>query len=276
MPTEADKTPLDATDAVAGDEGATQNAATGDAVDQEIRRALDAAQAANEAAQDMADLSASHRAFAQAVMAGQKRNTLLAAGAAGGAAVALVLAGLVYFRSVEDLRIAAAVQTDAAKLLVEEVKQIDGIGDTVEAQQALMKEDLLATLELVKDEVRRAAMAAVTPEPEPEAGAMEAQMANAIRAGVKEDLDLLRDEILMALAEVDLGATENPEMVELLAGVRALVAAREAAGEAAGEAAAKPQDRPAARPASAPAAPAAPRPSRITPPPAEPNPFTYP
>lgn len=275
MPTEADKTPLDATDAVADDDGATKSAATGDAVDQEIRRALDAAQAANEAAQDMADLSASHRAFAQAVMAGQKRNTLLAAGAAGGAAVALVLAGLVYFRSVEDLRIAAAVQTDAAKLLVEEVKQIDGIGDTVEAQQATMKEDLLATLELVKDEVRRAAMAAVTPEPEPEpeAGAMEAQMANAIRAGVKEDLDLLRDEILMALAEVDLGATQDPEMVELLAGVRALVAARETTGEAAGEAAAKPQDRPASRPASAPAAP---RPSRITPPPAEPNPFTYP
>lgn len=271
MPTEADKTPLDATEDVAAEEGGTTKAAE-DAVDQGIRRALDAAQAANEAAQDMADLSAAHRAFAEAVIAGQKRNTLLATGAAGGAALALLLAGLVYFRSVEDLRVAAAVQTDAAKLLVEEVKQIDGISDTVEAQQAVMKEDLLATLELVKDEVRRAAMAAVTPEPEPEpeaAGALEEEMATAIREGMKADLDMLRDEILMALAEVDVGAAENPEMAELLAGVRTLISAQGADGAAA----ATPQARPASRPA---AAPAAPRPSRITPPPAEPNPFTYP
>ncbi len=273
MPTEADKTPLDATDTVAGEEGATAKSAAGDAVDHGIRRALEAADAANEAAQDMAELSAAHRAFAEAVMAGQKRNTLLAAGAAGGAAVAMVLAGLVYFRSVGDLRIAAEVQTEAAKLLVEEVKQIDGIGDTVEAQQATMKEDLLATLELVKDEVRRAAMAAVTPEPEPEPepeeDLMAAQVATAIREGVKQDMDMLRDEILMALAEVDLGAAGDQEMAELLAGVRALVAARGTEGAAA----AQPQERPASRPASAPAAP---RPSRITPPPPEPNPFTYP
>jgi hypothetical protein len=215
---------------------------------------------------DMAALSAAHRAFAEAVMKGQRRNTLLAAGAAGGAVVSLVLAGLVYFQSVEDLRVAADVQAEAAKLLVEEVKQIDVIGDVVAEQQDVLKTDLLATLELVKDEIRRAAMAGPEPEPEPEPEAepMDAQIANAIREGVKADLNVMRDEILTALAEAELAllnGTGDPAMTELVEAVKALVA--DEAPPAPVEAAAR----------STPAAPSKPRPK---PQPAEPNPFTYP
>ncbi|MEZ5753683.1 MAG: hypothetical protein R3D90_02575 [Paracoccaceae bacterium] len=238
-----------------------------DETDEGIRRALDAAQAANDAAQDMAELSAAHRAFAEAVMQGQRRNTMLAAGAAAGAAVALVLGGLVYFRSVADLRDAAAVQGDAAKLLVEELKLIDGIGDTVAEQQAVMKTDLLATLETVKDEVRRAAMSAAAPEPAPPAAEMEAQMAQAIRDGVKTDMEAMRDEILTALAEMEMemagGGATPAEMTELLAGVKALVAAGGGGDAAAGSARpAKPKAKPKAKPAAAVSS--------------GPDPFTYP
>jgi hypothetical protein len=219
---------------------------------------------APEAGPDLTGLPVAHRAFAEAVMHGQRRNTLLAAGAAGGAAVSLVLAGFVYFQSVEDLRRAADVQAEAAKLLVEEVKQIDVIGDVVAEQQDVMKTDLLATLELVKDEIRRAAMAG--PEPVPEAEPMDAQIATAIREGVKADLDVLRDEILTALAEAELAllnGTGDPEMTELLEGVKALVAA----------AAPPAPPAPVEAAARSTAAPAKPRPK---PQPAEPNPFTYP
>jgi len=213
---------------------------------------------------DPAAMPVAYRAFAETVMQGQRRNTLLAAGAAGGAAVSLVLAGLVYFQSVDDLRMAADVQAEAAKLLVEEVKQIDEIADVVSAQQDVMKTDLLATLELVKDEIRRAAMAG--PEPAPEAEPMDAQIATAIREGVKADLDVLRDEILTALAEAELAllnGTGDPEMTELLAGVKALVAASAPPAPPAPVAAA-------ARNTPTPAKP------RAKPVPAEPNPFTYP
>ena len=240
-----------------------------DETDEGIRRALDAAQAANDAAQDMAELSAAHRAFAEAVMQGQRRNTMLAAGAAAGAAVALVLGGLVYFRSVGDLRDAAAVQGDAAKLLVEELKLIDGIGDTVAEQQAVMKTDLLSTLEMVKDEVRRAAMSAAAPDPAPPAAEMEAQIATAIRDGVKADMETMRDEILTALAEMEMemgGGAAPGEMAELLAGVKALVAAGGGGGggtSAAGTAQpAKPKAKPKPKPAAASST--------------EPDPFTYP
>ncbi len=211
---------------------------------------------------DMAALSVAHRAFAEAVMKGQRRNTLLAAGAAGGAVVSLVLAGLVYFQSVEDLRIAADVQAEAATLLVEEVKQIDMIGDVVAEQQDVLKTDLLATLELVKDEIRRAAMAG--PEPEPEAEPLDAQIAAAIREGVKTDLDLMRDELLTAMAEMKLAmsnGTDDPAMTELLETVKALIEEEAPPAPAAGTA------------RNTPAAPAKARPK---PQPAEPNPFTYP
>lgn len=219
---------------------------------------------------DLTGLPVAYRAFAEAVMQGQRRNTLLAAGAAGGAAVSLVLAGLVYFQSVDDLRMAADVQAEAAKLLVEEVKQIDVIGDVVAEQQDVMKTDLLATLELVKDEIRRAAMAG--PEPAPEAEPMDAQIATAIREGVKADLDVMRDEILTALAEAELAllnGTGDPEMTELLAGVKALVAA------AAPPAPAPANVEAAARNTAAPAKPR-PKPQPATAASSEPNPFTYP
>lgn len=240
-----------------------------DKADEGIRRALDAAQAANDAAQDMADLSSAHRAFAEAVMQSQKRNTQIATGAAIGAAVALVLSGLVYFRSVGDLRIAAAVQADAAKLLVEEVKQIDGIGDTVEAQQAQMKEELMATLHVVTTEIEDAARAAITPPPSED---MQAQMAASIREGVKSDLDALRDELLQVLAEVEMaggqGGLTASEMTELMAGVKMLVAAT--GGGGGGTASPTP-----AAPQATPAASSGTKP-RPKPKSNEPNPFVYP
>lgn len=217
-------------------------------------------------APDVAGLTAAQRSFAEAVMQGQKRNTMLAAGAAGGAAVALVLAGMVYVQSVGDLRVAAAVQSEAAKLLVEEVKQIDGIGDVVAEQQGAMKADLLETLELVKDEIRRAAMAGPPPAPEPEP--MDAQIATAIRDGVKADMGAMRDEILTALAEVEMAlatGTADPKMAELLEGVKILVAASAPPAPTA-----KPAD---SGPTGATNKPAKPR---AKPQPAEPNPFTYP
>ena len=229
-----------------------------------IRRALDAAEAANEAAQDIAELSDAHRAFAEAVMKGQRRNTLFATGAAAGAVVAIALGGLVYFRSVADLRVAAAVQSEAAALLVEELKQFDHIGDAVEEQQDMMKADLLDLLEKVKDEIRRAAV-----EDEPAMAATPAVdpgMADAIRAGVKEDLRTVADEIMQALAEISLQAAPAGNGAELQAVVADLKAAAERLGS------------PAAAPRPAAETPAA-RPTKPRPKPApaeQANPFSYP
>lgn len=234
-----------------------------------IRRALDAAEAANEAAQDIASLQTAHRAFAEAVIRGQRRNTLFAAGAAAGAAAALVMGGLVYFRSVADLRVAAAVQSDAAALLVDELKQFDRIGDVVEEQQAKMRTELLDLLEQVKDEIRRAAADGdAPPEPDPQAEAvteqMTAQMATSIREGIKADMEGMRDEVLAALAEMEVSGVggDTAELTALVDELKAL-AGKGGAVERTAAPAPAPTQRPAKpkpKPAAAPEA----------------NPFTYP
>ena len=230
-----------------------------------IRRALDAAEAANEAAQDIANLSAAHRAFAEAVMKGQRRNTLFATGAAAGAMVAIAMGGLVYFRSVADLRVAAAVQSEAAALLVEELTRMDGIGDAIEAQQETMRIETLDLLEKVKDEIRRAALEGdAPPEEDPAEGLMSAQVATEIREGVKADVEAVRDEILQAIVESGMagGGTDTGEVAALLAEVKALLEKGAGAG------------RPAEAPAPAPARSSKPKPKpAVTP---EPDPFTYP
>lgn len=231
-----------------------------------IKRALDAADAANEAAADIASLQAAHRAFAEAVIRGQRRNTLFAAGAAAGAAVAIAMGGIVYFRSVADLRVAASVQSEAATLLVEELTQIDHIGDRVEEQQDRMRKELLDLLEKVKDEIRRAALEADAPKDEP--APMDAQVATAIREGVKADLDAMRDELLAALAELDVRGVAGADTAELTALIAELKAVTGKGGAVEGNAGGKPP---------APQAAPAPRPAKPKPKPApEPDPFTYP
>lgn len=245
--------------------------AAGDSTTEGIRRALEAAEAANDAAQDLAELSAAHRAFAEAVIKGQRRNTMIASGALAGSVLAVTLGGLVYFRSVADLRMAAGVQAEAATLLVEEVKQIDGIGDRVDEQQAKMAADLLALLEQVKDEIRIAGAAALTPpEPEPEAETIDPQFVEAIRAGVKTDLDAAKAELMTALAEIEVngGGAHMDELKALITelSLRGAVGGRETASPAQAAPAPAAQSsparntRPATRAASAP----------------EPNPFVYP
>jgi hypothetical protein len=233
-----------------------------------IKRALDAAEAANEAAQDIESLQASYKAFAEAVIRGQRRNTLFAAGAAAGAAVAIAMGGIVYFRSVADLRVAAAVQSEAAALMVEELTQIDKIGDVVEEQQDRMKTELLDLLEKVKDEIRRAALEGDAPDApvvEQETAAMDAQVATAIREGVKADLESVRDEILEALAEIEVAAqgVDTAELTALVAELKAVAAAGGRVERAAQ--------------APAPAQATTSRPAKPKPKPApEPDPFTYP
>lgn len=251
--------------AEAGDQ-ATDEVADG------IKRALDAAEAANEAAQDIASLQASYKAFAEAVIRGQRRNTLFAAGAAVGSLVALAMGGIVYFRSVEDLRVASAVQSEAAALLVEELTRIDRIGDVVEEQQDRLKVELLELLEKVKDEIRRAAMEGETDAPA-EMGAKEAQVATTIREGVKADLEAVRDEVLAALAEMRVDG-QGLDTAELMALMAELKSGMDGGGAVEGGAKAPAPEQ---APEQAQDQATTPRPAKPAPKPApEPDPFTYP
>ncbi|AWB49668.1 hypothetical protein HYN69_15205 [Gemmobacter aquarius] len=233
-----------------------------DQITEAIKRALDAAEAANFAAEDIARISAAHRAFAEGVARSQKRSTALAGGAALGALLGLGLGGLIWFRSVADLREAGTVQATAAELLVEQVTRFDAMLDKAEEREAVVEAALTAMTEKVSHD-----LAKLGREQKP----MDAQVATAIRDGVKEDLGAAKDEVLAAIAAAPAGGTmlDSPEMKVLLEELHAMV--REAVAAPATNAAAATSE-----PAKAPAPKPKPKPATRAAKPAEPDPFVYP
>lgn len=230
-----------------------------DETNDSIRRALEAAEAANDAANDLAQLSAAHKAFAAAVIKSQRRNTAIASGAALGTVVALGLAGLVYFRSVADLREASEVQATAAELLVEQITRFEELLPLVEEKQHELIVALADSTQKITDEMAKQAR---------ENKPMDAQIATTITESVHGELAKMQEELTNMLAELDLkGGSGGAASPELLAKIDALLAALD-------KAPAQPQA------AASHAAPAAPtthsRPRNRSTAPAEPNPFTYP
>lgn len=229
-----------------------------DQITEAIKRALDAAEAANFAAEDIARISKAHQTFADGVARGQKRSSALAGGAAVGALVALALGGLIWFRSVADLREAGEVQATAAELLVEQVTRFQELLDTSEEREAKVQ----AKLDAMTEEVGRD-LAKLGRSQQP----MDAQVATAIRDGVKADLDAVKADLVAAMAAAPAGnAAESPEVTALLEELKSL------ADGMAAERAAKPAPTPAPAVAPKPVARPAARPTK----PAEPDPFVYP
>ncbi|MEY4982800.1 MAG: hypothetical protein RIR62_1066 [Pseudomonadota bacterium] len=235
-------------------------------LDTALRRALEAADLATDAAEDLARLGRGNEVFVDRVTAAQRRMTGLAIGAAAGALVALALATLVYFRAVGNLQDAAAMQAETARVIAEDILSF----------RRMREEDVAAThalLEQVQALPARmdAAIAAIARET-PDRPATDGALEQAVGARV----DAARDEILAALAEVQLGLP--PEAAPDLAPDLAAALARIEAGllrvtaAPATPVAAAPARAPSAKPAAAPA----PRPRVTQSPPSEPNPFAYP
>ena len=256
-----------------------------DPVSDGLRRAIAAADAANDAAEDIARLGKAQKDFVEKVGRAQKRSSAMATGATVGAVVCLALSALVYFRSVADLREAAELQAQVAELVAEEVlalkKAREGDGE---------HEDPVAkALAELPDAVASAVAAKLA---EPVEGAPAPTAGSDVVAAVEGS----RDEILAALAEMDLTGTPTVKPVageaeagtappaptapgdltdirESLARIEAgllritsapaVPAAAKAETKSAPATAAKPAGKAGGKPAAKPAA-------------AEPNPFTYP
>lgn len=217
-----------------------------------VRRALDAAQAATDAAHE-AEAVVVARSEAAAAMAQTARNSgLLAAIAATVSLVALAGGGVAWLRASADLHEAAEVQAAAAAGFVERLGalnlSLDRMDTAVAAAEghATRAEATLDTLLARVDErlmaLASAAEAAMLPDPD---------------ATAPEDFTALRADLLMAIAEVELSLAQR------------LDATPQTPGATAAQAPAAPQA--AARPAPAPVTPPT-RPARAP----APNPFRFP
>lgn len=232
-----------------------------------IQRALDAARMADDAAEDIDAMRISNEAVIKAMEVSQKRTSYLAIGAAVGAVVATALSGLVYFRSVEDLREAGLIQAETMKALAEQTLALQDVvtaagednkalADKLDTFQSTMMDDLNALVS--------------------ESASMQPQIASAIQTHTEESILALKDELIAVVNDLDMSLTQvmaeniakapsgeglSPELIQILSEIKSQLAARPtqtAASASTTRRANTSSSRPASRPA------------------AEPNPFTFP
>lgn len=240
-----------------------------------IARALQTATLAAEAADEAQRVADGHKAITDRLDRIERRAVRIGAAVGGLGVVALGLSGLVYFRSLADLRDVAEIQAAAAEVqvarLVDLGKAVDRL-ETATADLATRNEGTEAALAAQADTLAKAIEQAAMVEP---------QFAASLQRALSEEITNLRTDLLAALAETQLaaggpegGAPADAEVLKALAdlrtGVEALTRAA-AAKPTPAEPAAK------AKPAASGTKSAASTAKKPAPRPAEPeNPFRYP
>lgn len=233
-----------------------------------IQRALDAARMADDAAEDIDAMRISNEAVIKAMEVSQKRTSYLAIGAAVGAVVATVLSGLVYFRSVGDLREAGMIQAETMKALAEQTLALQDVvtaagddnkalADKMDAFQTTMMDDLNVLVT--------------------ETASMQPQIATAIQSHTEESILALKEELIAIVNDLDMSLTQvmaesvartpsgeglPPELIQVLSEIKSQLAARPTQTASSAPASTRRSNTSSSRPASRPAA--------------EPNPFKFP
>lgn len=237
-----------------------------------IARALAAAETALDATEEATRLADGTRKEIAALARKQTRAQTVSMVSAGVAVFAVVVGGLVFLRSVNDLRDTAATQAAANEVMV---KNLLEFGKGVEELKAASVSSDTALAELKTNVAEELAKLTET------AAAAQPDVAAAVSTGMQAGLDGLKADLLAANSELELSLTQTlttggavipPELVPLMTDIRAMLEKLDKAPPAA--ASAKPA---AAAPAAAPAKPKSGTTKRPKAKPAEePNPFHFP
>ncbi len=227
-----------------------------------IRLAIEAAEAANDATQEIEGLRAETRNATEQLQHSTSRMWPVVLGMVIGTGVCVVGAGMIYFRTLADLEIARKTQIEALALFSERVEQLDttlselqGMAGTVEAAASKTEAGFGAVEESLEN--LRGDLSDQLQRTSETASGMSAQFGSKMLEAVAAEHAETREAIISGASDLQLALTR------MLAD--GLPPDREASPSAPSTA----QERPAPRPQSAPArAPVRPRPA--------PNPFSYP
>jgi hypothetical protein len=235
-----------------------------DPVAEAIRRALEAAQLATDAAHE-AEAVILARSEASAAMAhSAKRSTMLAAVVGGAALISLLAGTAIWWRATADLRDAGAVQAEAAAAFVTRLTEMNSSLDRMDATQLAFATDeagLAARLDRIEQMLAARLPTLAAPGP--------AGLTPPAPDTFEMRIEALRDDILAAITEAELSMAER--MVQLAASAAPVAPATASAGTSATPAI-TPRPSPVAAPRPVARPDAAPRAA----PPAQPNPFRYP
>lgn len=179
-----------------------------------IQLALEAAAAANDSAEDVARLSADTQAAADRLDGFAKVMKPVMMGVVAGAVLAIGLGGLVYLRTLSDMRTATATQTEALTLFSKSVAdlqaQLDAFNAAIETLAALGPaqaagfDDLRATLEAQFTEMQIGLSDAASDEANP---ATTPQMLRSLSQSMQESHVETRADFAAGLSDLQLALT---------------------------------------------------------------------
>jgi hypothetical protein len=179
-----------------------------------IQLALEAAAAANDSAEDVARLSADTQAAADRLDGFAKVMKPVMMGVVAGAVLAIGLGGLVYLRTLSDMRTATATQTEALTVFSKSVADLqaqldalDGVNETLAAlgpAQAAGFDDLRATLEAQFTEMQIGLSDAASDEANP---ATTPQMLRSLSQSMQESHAETRADFAAGLSDLQLALT---------------------------------------------------------------------
>lgn len=187
-------------------------------IENSIRMALEAAEAANDSATEIERLSSDTRAAAERLDKFAKVMKPLVLGTVAGAVACVAIGGLVYFRTVAEMRSTAATQIEALGVFTQSVAELKAQVAAVQAQaEARATADdarqdnhaaLLAAIDAAKAELA-AQVLALAPADTPEAGsAATAQMLRGLSEQITTDHGATRDTFAAGLSDLQLALTK--------------------------------------------------------------------
>ena len=249
-----------------------------EALSEAIGRALEAARLADDAAEDIDKIRKSSQIAIDKMQKNTSRLTAMTVGAAIGAFVALILSGLVYFRSVQDMRETTELQAEA---LAQFISQTAALQEVVQ-QAAVQQGGIQTTFELKTRELgeRISTEIAAYANDVAEATNMQPQMTSGVLDELSDQMNLQSEQVLSAISDLDVsmtnivtGSSEGVmpetmiEMTSLISELQMVVAdSRRQAQER--------QEQTASAPQRSTPAPSTSTSRRVTTP--EPNPFSFP
>lgn len=167
-----------------------------------IDRALKAARLADDAASDIETIKKEHYAFIERLNANTKNVIALAIGALVGAMISVMLAGLVYFRSVNDLRENAQLQAETLTQLMSQTMSLQEIVTQASNQQGSMADDISLDIKEMTERISREMHNYAE-----DLRNFQPQMASGINSEVSTQITKIREDMMGAIADLDLNLT---------------------------------------------------------------------
>lgn len=173
-----------------------------DGIAEAVDRALEAVRMADDAAEDIEAMRKEQNAFVEKVKANTKNVSALAIGAFAGAAVAVVLSGLVYFRSVKDLRENAELQAETLAQILSQTAALQEVVVQAGNQQGTLTNDIRQSI----SEATERLSSEMGSFAEDIAG-FQPQMATGLNDEITSQIGQLRTDLMGAVADLDLSLT---------------------------------------------------------------------